>query len=45
MRKNSPPTAVFWFTATEQTAIVEEPFDELNEIDVGDVPLRLAAAR
>ena len=29
--------------ATEQTAIVEEPFDELNEIDVGDVPLRLAA--
>ena len=29
--------------ALERTAIVEEPFDELNEIDVRDVPLRLAA--
>ena len=29
--------------AYDQTAIVEEPFDELNEIDVHDIPLRLVA--
>ncbi len=29
--------------ALEQVAIVEEPFDEFAEIDVKDVPLRLAA--
>ena len=29
--------------AREQTAIVEEPFDEMNEVDVHDIPLRLAA--
>ena len=29
--------------AIDQTAIVEEPFDEMNEIDVHDVPLRIAA--
>ncbi len=29
--------------ALEQVAIVEEPFDEFAEIDVRDVPLRLAA--
>lgn len=29
--------------AYERTAIVEEPFDELNEMDVHDIPLRLAA--
>lgn len=29
--------------ALEQVAIVEEPFDEFAEIDVHDVPLRLAA--
>lgn len=29
--------------ALEQTALVEEPFDELNEVDMHDVPLRLAA--
>ena len=29
--------------AAAHTAIVEEPFDELNETDVRDVPLRLAA--
>ena len=29
--------------AYDQTVIVEEPFDELNEIDVHDIPLRLVA--
>ena len=29
--------------ALDQTAIVEEPFDELEEIDVSDVPFRIAA--
>ena len=29
--------------AYEQTVIVEEPFDELNELDVHDIPLRLVA--
>jgi len=29
--------------AYEQTVLVEEPFDELNEMDVHDVPLRLVA--
>lgn len=29
--------------ALKRTAIIEEPFDELNEIDVSDIPARLAA--
>ena len=29
--------------AYDQTVLVEEPFDELNEIDVHDIPLRLVA--
>ena len=29
--------------ALERTAIIEEPFDEMNEIDVSDIPARLAA--
>ena len=29
--------------ALERTAIVEEPFDEANELDVSDVPVRIAA--
>lgn len=29
--------------ALDQTALVEEPFDEFNEIDVHDIPLRLVA--
>ncbi len=29
--------------AFEQVAIIEEPFDEMNEVDVRDIPVRLAA--
>ena len=29
--------------ALERTAMIEEPFDELNEIDVHDIPVRLVA--
>ena len=29
--------------ALERTAIIEEPFDETNELDVSDVPVRIAA--
>lgn len=29
--------------ALERTAIIEEPFDEMNELDVSDIPVRLAA--
>jgi len=29
--------------ALEQIAIIEEPFDELNKVDVSDIPVRLAS--